>query len=168
MIDSMVAIYNQTPHTTTGYSPYFLMFGRNPKLIIDLITPTHPHTAEYDPESVSQELREAYRIAKENNMRDFRSRNRNTERTNPARTLLTAGDTVFLQAVPSGRSKISDHWDPTPYVIKESINKGTTYQVVRADGVGPVKTRRREHLLRMDHTDDAEVEDDLKSEEGDM
>lgn len=33
----VVAIYNQTPNSTTGFSPHFLIFGRDPKLHIHVL-----------------------------------------------------------------------------------------------------------------------------------
>ena len=40
-IGSIIIAYNSTWLLVTGYSPYYLMFGRRPWLPIDLLFPTH-------------------------------------------------------------------------------------------------------------------------------
>ena len=40
-LGSMLIAYNTTRSLVTGFSPYYLMFGRRPQLPIDLLFPTH-------------------------------------------------------------------------------------------------------------------------------
>lgn len=51
--------YNTAPQTTTGFSPFFLLYGREPSSPIDTILPYHPDSSEATPVS------EAARYAEE-------------------------------------------------------------------------------------------------------
>ncbi|KAJ8007768.1 hypothetical protein DPEC_G00097630 [Dallia pectoralis] len=67
----VVHAYNCTRNDATGYSPYELMFGRQPMLPVDLILglkpPTETHTthSEYV-QNLRQRLKESYALAAEN------------------------------------------------------------------------------------------------------
>ncbi|KAK3755543.1 hypothetical protein RRG08_012765 [Elysia crispata] len=46
-IQELVICYNATPHATTGQSPYFLLFGREPPLPVDVYLGRTPAKDEY-------------------------------------------------------------------------------------------------------------------------
>ena len=43
-VPTLVHVYNATIHDSTGYSPYFLKFGRHPRLAIDAFLGLTPDT----------------------------------------------------------------------------------------------------------------------------
>ena len=64
--------YNCTKHSVTGYSPYFSLFGRNPKLLIDIILSEHQEPSNEQPnynnfiQTWKARMKEAFRIVEEN------------------------------------------------------------------------------------------------------
>ncbi len=73
MIQTLTFSYNCTTHETTGFAPFYLMFGRIPKLPVDVMFGSalrNEDVQTYDEyvKSLQKDLREAVHIAKGNTM----------------------------------------------------------------------------------------------------
>ena len=62
----LVYAYNCTPHSSTGYSPYYLFFGREPRLPVDLLLDVGEEESDFNVDdwvtSHHYRLREAFRL----------------------------------------------------------------------------------------------------------
>ena len=63
-VPSLVHAYNATRHESTGFSPFFLMFGRHPRLAIDIAMGLVPKEPEVDfTKNLKDRLDIAYQLA---------------------------------------------------------------------------------------------------------
>ena len=66
-VGAMVHAYNCTKCDTTGYSPYFLMFGRHPRIAVDVALGRHESEFGSDyVKKLKEQLRKAYEMAEKN------------------------------------------------------------------------------------------------------
>ena len=68
-LPEMLATYNGTHSAVTGYSPYFLLFGRKSRMPVDCLFPTlrdSPHQAKMEVSVVAMQkrLKEAFAVAR--------------------------------------------------------------------------------------------------------
>ena len=68
-LPEMLAAYNSTHSAVTGYSPYFLLFGRKSRMPVDCLFPTlhdSPHQAKMEVSVVAMQkrLKEAFAVAR--------------------------------------------------------------------------------------------------------
>lgn len=147
-LPELVYMYNATPHASTGYSPYYLMFGRDPRLPVDIQLGTDVEEFEGETHEWLREhqerLTEAYTKA---NSRLQEKAKANQERRNASAQdhPLEIGERVWLRSRPLGRNKIGDYFGDDVYKV---INKlpDHVYCITKADGTGDPKTRKRQDL----------------------
>ncbi|MCG8044577.1 MAG: RNase H-like domain-containing protein [Candidatus Thiodiazotropha endolucinida] len=150
----LVHSYNATRHDSTGYSPFFLMFGRHPRLAIDaylgLKSPEEHkvRSKEHYATKLKKRLQFAYKVAS-NEARKSADKNKRHYDLKVREATLDVGDRVLVRQVGfRGRHKIADRWEKTPYVVVKIPNKNVpVYKVQKESGDHVVKTLHRNMLL---------------------
>ncbi|KAK3561697.1 hypothetical protein QTP86_012539 [Hemibagrus guttatus] len=142
-LSELVYAYNVTPHSSTGYSPYYLLFGVQPHLPVDALLGQEPVTDDKpDWLKVHQErLRDAHNRAKEYTER--RAVERAMQHEEKVYCPAVEIGHVYLRHRPPGRNKIQYAWSSTVYRVLEV--QGTTYTVEPVEG-GTVKRVHRSNL----------------------
>lgn len=147
LLPELVYAYNCTPHTTTGYSPYFLFFGREPVLPVDLTLGTEIKVESFEDEWVTHHfntLKEAFVLATEKTEKEALKRQERLN-VNANNKDLPVGSRVFLRNHPKGRAKIQDAWNDRPFRIIDK--KDNMYQVEPLIGHGEPKYVHRREIL---------------------
>lgn len=133
-VKPLVHAYNCTRNYTTGYSPYELMFGRQPRLPVDFILAISPDTGNPQTHSeyvknLRQRLQESYSLATESAQK---SRDRNKVRFDKKVRAagLLVGDRVLVRKVNiRGKHKLADRWEHKIHVVIEQIGESPMYKV---------------------------------------
>ncbi len=151
-VPSLVHAYNCTRNEVTGYSPHYIMFGRHPRLPVDLILgrPRVEGSSDYGSfvDSLKKRLQYAYKVASDKVAESQRSnKERYDMKTRGA--VVAVGDFVLVRNVGlKGAHKIADRWGEEVYKVLRQPSPGIPVFVVkRADGVGAEKTLHRNLLL---------------------
>ena len=147
----MTHVYNCTKHSTTGFSPYYLMFGRHPRLPVDICLGVHTHNecpqshASYV-DNLRARLQHAYQLASKaaeatalRNKRHYDARARDL--------LLQPGDRVLVRNLNlRGKHKLGDRWEKSPHLVINRRGELPVYKV-RPEGGGRERILHRNLLL---------------------
>ena len=122
-VPTLVHAYNATFHHSTGYSPYFLMFGRHPRLAIDAFLGLSPDalTATKQTEYIrklQERLHYAYNKAQEAAKRSAAGHKAHYD-LKVRDSVLHPGDRVLVRNVGlRGKQKLADRWERQAYIVK--------------------------------------------------
>ena len=151
----LVHAYNATKHDSIKCSPFSLMFGREPRLPVDVAMglPQQKETPSKDYAAALQErLRHAYEVAGAC-ADEAAERQRRNYNTKVHAAIVAAGDRVLVKSVgKQGKNKLGDVWEEEPYLVHSQPNRDLpVYVVKREDGTGRTRTLRRNMLLPVGH-----------------
>ena len=118
-LPEMLAAYNGTHLAVTGYSPYFLLFGRKSRLPVDCLFPTlrdSPHQAkmEVSVAAMQKRLKEAFAVARHLTSQEA-ARQRCYYDRKAGAFALQPGDVVMVCTNGFvGKRKVKDRWEDWP------------------------------------------------------
>ena len=154
-IPSLVHAYNCMPQETTGHSPYYLMFGREPKLPVDIAfgleSGNQTSKTRYI-EDMKERLQKSYQLAMKSAQKAKERQKANYDlKTRGAK--IEEGDRVLVKIVAfEGKHKIADKWEEDPYIVKRIPNPDIpVYTVRKENGQGKDRTLHRNLLLPIGH-----------------
>ena len=121
-VSPLVHAYNCTKHDSTGYAPFYLMFGRHPRLAIDSYLGLDSQddsckSREHYVDKLKRRMRFAYRVAKSESDRNSR-RYKGYYDSRVRDSKLEIGDKVLVRNVSvRGKCNLSDRWEKDVHVI---------------------------------------------------
>lgn len=132
-VKPLVHAYKCTRNDATGFSPYELMFGRQPRLPVDL---AFGLPSNCEPKSHSQyvydlkgRLEESYRVAMENASKTA-ERNKQRFDRRVVECTLEAGGCVLVRSVRiRGKHKLADKWEPDMHMVVKRAGDLPVYTV---------------------------------------
>ena len=175
----MTHAYNCTKHASTTYSPYYLMFGRHPRLPIDVeFGLNKPNCSDNSSKSrYIQKLRRRlnYAFQKASKYSDQQaSKYKHSYDKSVKGPQLHENDLVLVKIVAhKGRHKLQDRWEPEEYVVIEQPIAGPPVYKVKPVNGDNVRTLHRNLLLPLGvklepdyESDDSILEEDSDEDEG--
>ena len=171
--------YNCTKHASTTYSPYYLMFGRHPRLPIDVeFGLNKPNCSDNSSKSrYIQKLRRRLNYAFQKAIKysdQQASKYKHSYDKSVKGPQLHENDLVLVKIVAhKGRHKLQDRWEPEEYVVIEQPIAGTPVYKVKPVNGDNVRTLHRNLLLPLGvklepdyESDDSILEEDSDEDEG--
>ena len=118
----------------TGYSPYYLLFGRQPRIPVDFQFPTHrdpPDTTSMarSVATMQERLKEAFKVARQLTSEEAARQRRYYDKTARA-VSLQPGDVVMVRTDQfMGKRKVKDRWEEGGYIVVSQLEDWPVYKV---------------------------------------
>ena len=148
-VPALVHTYNCTWNAATGFSPYFLLFGREPRLPVDVefgLQRGSPWESNYISQ-LRRRLKFAHTKARCMAKRQW-ARHRGLYDLKCRGATLNVGDLVLVkQTAWKGRHKIQDRWESGEYKVVGQPTPGVPVYTVKSLAGGRTKVLHRNLLL---------------------
>uniref|UniRef100_A0A8C5DDY6 Gypsy retrotransposon integrase-like protein 1 n=1 Tax=Gouania willdenowi TaxID=441366 RepID=A0A8C5DDY6_GOUWI len=151
-VKPLVHAYNCTKNDATGFSPYELMFGRQPRLPVDLafglpLNGENLNSHSQYVQKLKSHLEEGYKLAVENSQK-LMNRNKLRFDLQVTPSELRPGDRVLVRNVRlRGKHKLADKWEPDVYIVVKKAGTLPVYTIKPEGKDKPLRTLHRDLLL---------------------
>ena len=125
LLELLVA-YNATHSTVTGYSPYYLLFGRRSRIPVDYLFPTlcdSPHQTKMEVSVVAMQkrLKEAFAVARHLTSEEA-AKQRCYYDCKAGTVALQPGDVVMVHTDGFvGKWKVKDQWEDGGFIVESQL-----------------------------------------------
>ena len=152
-LNTLCSAYKSTVHSSTGFSPHWLMIGRKPRLAVDLNLGTN--LPEHGPSSsfkyvqdLERRLQWSYKLAQRHMEKQAAKAKKYYDRRVRC-SKLEPGDLVLVKKFGfRGKHKIQDRWENHVYEVLESCHSSPlVFRIKREDGEGGIRILHRNLLL---------------------
>ena len=133
-LPELLLAYNATHSAVTGYSPYYLLFGRRPRIPVDYLFPTlhdSPHQTKMEVSVVAMQKRlvEAFAVARCLISEEVAKQCRYCDRIAGA-VALQPGDVVMVRTDGFvGKQKVKDQWEDGGFIVESQLKDWPVYKV---------------------------------------
>jgi len=169
-VRSLVYFYNCTPHETTRFSPYELLFGRKPKLPIDVAfeqaneRSTNKTSREYL-QDLQERMVKAHKIVQENSGK-AKAKQKKYYDKKASSTKIEIGDRVLVKKLAfEGTHKIAGRYEKDIYRVVDQPRPDIPVFNVRSEETNIEKTLHRNHLILVKYQEEEKATEDETTEE---
>ena len=165
-LPELLLAYNATHSTVTGYSSYYLLFGRRSRIPVDYLFPTlhdSPHQTKMEVSVVAMQkrLKEAFTVARCLTSEEVARQCRYYDRKAGA-VVSQPGDIVMVHTDGFvGEQKVKDQWEDGGFIVESQLEDWPVYKVKcpTSDAGQKPKYRilHRNHLLLITDEDASSI-----------
>ena len=162
----MLSAYNGTRSAVTGYSPYFLLFGRKARMPVDHLFPTlhdspHQTKMEVSVAAMQKRLKEAFAVARHLTSQEAAKQWCYYD-CKAGAVALQPGDVVMVCTDGFvGKWKVKDWWEDGGFIVESRLEDWSLYKVrcLTVDAKQKLKYQilHRNHLLLVTNEDDTVI-----------
>ena len=133
-LPEMLSAYNGTRSMVTGYSPYFLLFGRKARMPVDYLFPTlcnlpHQTKMEVSVAAIQKRLKEAFAVARHPTSQEA-AKQRCYYDHKAGAVALQPGDVVMVCTNGFvGKWKVKDQWEDGGFIVESQLEDWPVYKV---------------------------------------
>ena len=133
-LPELLMAYNATCSAVTGYSPYYLLFGRRPRIPVDYLFPTlrdspHQTKMEVSVAAMQKRLKEAFTVVRCLTSEEVARQCCYYDRKAGA-VALQPGDVVMVRTDGFvGKQKVKDRWEDGHFIVESQLEDWPVYKV---------------------------------------